>query len=75
MAEPRPVKLTQIAEDDFDSSRLPEPLILVGDLPVSEAVQGIATVATADATDGATAATLANALKARLNALITALKA
>lgn len=75
MAEPRPITITQIAEEDFDSSRLPEPMIVVGDLPVSDAVAAIATVATADATDGATAATLANALKVRLNQLITALKA
>jgi|GEM_PF-3941867 len=38
-------------------------------------IASIATVATADATDATTAAALANALKARLNALITALKA
>lgn len=75
MAEPRPVSITQVAEDEFDSSRLPEPLLIVGDIPPSDAVQGIAPVGTADATDGATAATLANALKARLNQLITALKA
>lgn len=35
---------------------------------------GVATVATADATDLATAITLVNALKSRLNSLITALK-
>lgn len=39
------------------------------------AIAGVATVATADATDLATAITLVNALKARLNLLITALKA
>lgn len=41
----------------------------------ADLVANIATVATPDATDEATAVTLANALKARLNALITALKA
>lgn len=39
------------------------------------AVASVATVATADATDLATAVALANALKSRLNTLITALKA
>lgn len=40
-----------------------------------EAIANVATVATADATDLDSAIALANALKARLNALITALKA
>lgn len=39
------------------------------------AIASVATVATADASDLATAVALANALKSRLNALITALKA
>lgn len=38
-------------------------------------IAALATVATADATDLATAITLVNALKARLNLVITALKA
>lgn len=38
-------------------------------------VAGVATIATADATDLATAIALANATKARVNQLITALKA
>lgn len=38
-------------------------------------VSGVATVGTVDASDLATAITLVNALKSRLNALITALKA
>jgi len=40
-----------------------------------EAIASVATVGTADATDEASAITLVNAVKARLNALITALKA
>lgn len=71
----KPVSLTQVEVGDYDSPYAPEPLLVVGDLPVSDAVQGIATVGTADATDAASAVTLANALKARLNQLITALKA
>lgn len=73
--EPRPVSLTQVAIEDFDSSRAPEGIVIVGDIPVSEAVQAIATLGTADATDLASAIALANATKARLNQLITALKA
>lgn len=38
-------------------------------------INALATVATADATDEASAITLVNALKARLNQVITALKA
>jgi hypothetical protein len=45
------------------------------DSATGELVAGVATVATPDATDEATAVTLVNALKARLNQLITALKA
>jgi hypothetical protein len=70
----KPVSLTHVDESDYTGAYAPEPLVIVGDVPASEAVQGIATVATPDATDAASAATLANALKARLNALITALK-
>ena len=40
-----------------------------------ELIAGVATVGTPNATDEATAITLVNAVKARLNELITALKA
>lgn len=70
----KPVSITQVDAEDYASPYAPEPLIVVGDVPVPSAVQGIATVATPDATDAASAVTLANALKARLNQLITALK-
>jgi hypothetical protein len=71
--DPRPVSITQVPEADYDGIYAPEPLLVVGDL-IPEAVQSVATVGTADATDAATAVTLANALKVRLNQLITALK-
>lgn len=72
--DPRPVSITQVPEADYEGTYAPEPLLVVGDL-IPEAVQAIATVGTADATDEASAIALANATKARLNQLITALKA
>lgn len=49
---------------------------IADNLPGSNAgIQGIAAIATADATDLPTAITLANATKAKVNALIAALKA
>lgn len=72
--DPRPVSITQVPEADYEGTYTPEPLLVVGDL-IPEAVQSVATVGTADATDLASAITLANATKARLNQLITALKA
>jgi hypothetical protein len=71
----KPVSITRIDEDDYLSPFAAEPLVVVGDVPANEAVQGVATVATANGTDAATTQALANALKARLNELITALKA
>lgn len=47
----------------------------VATLDTATRIASVATVATPDAIDEATAITLVNALKARLNALITALKA
>lgn len=73
MPDPRPVVITSGVNHNpaFD----PEPLVAVGGLPTKTEVAGIATVGTADAADLETALTLVNALKARLNDLITALKA
>ena len=73
MPEPRPVIITSGVNPN--PSYDPEPLIAVGGLPTKTEVAGIATVGTADATDEATAIALVNAVKARLNDLITALKA
>ncbi len=48
---------------------------VIADTIQTPQIMALATVATPDATDLATAITLANALKARLNLVITALKA
>lgn len=56
-------------------SMVPELAKEVAGLDTATKIADIATVATPDATDEATVITLANALKSRLNALITALKA
>ena len=56
-------------------SMVPELAKEVATLDTATRIASVATVATPDATDLATAITLVNALKARLNALITALKA
>lgn len=59
----------------IELSMVPELAKEVATLDTATRIASVATVGTADATDLATAITLVNALKARLNALITALKA
>lgn len=59
----------------IELSMPPELAKEVATLDTASRIASVATVATPDATDEASAVTLANALKARLNALITALKA
>lgn len=71
--DPRPVVLT--TGTNPNPSLAPEPLIVVGGLPTKTQVAGLTPVTAPDATDGATAITLANANKAKINALIAALKA
>lgn len=56
-------------------SMVPELAKEVASLETATKIADVATVGTADATDEASAITLVNAVKARLNALITALKA
>ena len=56
-------------------SMVPELAKEVATLETATKIVDVATVGTADATDLATALVLVNALKARLNALIAALKA
>lgn len=73
MADPKPIVITTGVNPNPELA--PQPMIAVGGLPTKTEVAGIATVGTADATDLATAITLVNAVKARLNELITALKA
>lgn len=73
MADPKPVVLT--TGTNPNPSLAPEPMIVVGGLPTKTQVAALATVATADATDLATAIALSNALKVRVNQIIAALKA
>lgn len=71
--DPKPVVLT--TGTNPNPSLAPEPLIVVGGLPTKTQVAGLTPVTTPDATDEATAIALANANKAKINAIITALKA
>ena len=71
--DPKPVVLT--TGTNPNPSLAPEPLIVVGGLPTKTQVAALTPVTTPDATDEATAIALANANKAKINAIITALKA
>lgn len=73
MPEPRPVVIT--TGTNPNPAFAPEPLIAVGGLPTKTQVAALTNVTTADATDLATAIALTNANKAKLNAIIAALKA
>jgi len=73
MADPRPITLT--SGTNPNPAFTPEPVIVVGGLPTKTQVAALTPVATADATDLPTAIALANANKAKINAIITALKA
>lgn len=83
MPEPRPVVITDGVNPNpaFD----PEPLVAVGGLPTKTEVSALTPVTAANATAAASEnptkaefdvlVTLANANKAKINAIITALKA
>lgn len=73
MPEPRPVIITSGTNPNPSFS--PEPLIAVGGLPTKTQVAALTAVTTPDATDAASVITLANANKAKINAIIAALKA
>lgn len=73
MADPRPITLT--SGTNPNPAFTPEPVIVVGGLPTKTQVAALTSVTTPDATDAATAVTLANALKVRVNQIIAALKA
>lgn len=79
MARPKPVSMTQVTAANYKGIGKPQPLVIVGAGNVGQA--GLATkqsaitdVTTADATDAATAVTLANANKAKINAILAALR-
>lgn len=71
--DPKPVVLT--TGTNPNPTLAPEPLIVVGGLPTKTQVAALTPITTPDATDAATVITLANANKAKINALIAALKA
>lgn len=78
MADPKPVTLTYVDPEDYTGAYEPQPLAVVGASPeVADKAQiaALTTVTTADATDLATAITLVNALKVRVNQIVSALKA
>lgn len=78
MADPKPVALTYVTPGAYTGAYEPQPLVVVGDSPeVADKAQiaALTTVTTADATDLATAITLVNALKVRVNQIVSALKA
>lgn len=71
--EPRPVILT--IGTNPNPNLAAEPLVVTGGLPTKTQVAALTNVTTPDATDAASAATLANANKAKINQIIAALKA
>lgn len=71
--DPKPVVLT--TGTNPNPTLAPEPLIVVGGLPTKTQVAALTPITTPDATDEASAITLANANKAKINAIIAALKA
>lgn len=71
--DPKPVVLT--TGTNPNPTLAPEPLIVVGGLPTKTQVAALTPVTAADATDEASAIILANANKAKINAIIAALKA
>lgn len=71
--EPKPVVLT--SGTNLNPSLAPEPLVVIGGFPTKAQVTALTNVTTPDATDEATAVTLANALKVKVNQIIAALKA
>lgn len=71
--DPKPITLSQSATNP--EAYEPQPFVVVGDIPVSAAVAALTAITTPDATDEATAITLANATKAKVNAIIAALTA
>lgn len=71
--DPKPVVLT--VGTNPNPTLAPEPLVVVGGLPTKTEVAGLTPISTADATDPASTQALANEIKAKVNAIIAALKA
>ena len=72
MATPKPVVRTQ--SDTWSGLFDPEPLVVIGNLP-HNSQPAIADIATADGSDPATTQALANATKAKVNAILAMLRA
>lgn len=73
---PKPLKV--VPDAGYQPNGIePEPVYFPDGVPLTanDAIAALATVGTPDATDAATAVTLSNALKVRLNQVISALKA
>lgn len=71
--DPRPVVIT--TGTNPNPSLAPEPLIAVGGLPTKTQVAALTAITTANASDAATTQALVNEIKAKVNAIIAALKA
>lgn len=79
MADPKPIKLTQVTTANYEGGAEPQPMVIVGAGNVGQSAlvtkqSGIANITTADATDLPTAIALANANKAKVNAILAALR-
>lgn len=71
---PYPITLTSVAADDYEGNT-PQPFVVVGDAVIPEPQPAIANAATAGAfADLAAANTAHNALVAKVNAILAALR-
>lgn len=72
---PKPVILTSVDSEDYESSLAPQELLVVGG--VNSAIEpqpAIANITTADGSDAETTQALANATKAKVNQILVALR-
>jgi hypothetical protein len=79
MATPKPISLTSVTAAAYKGAGAPKPYVVVNGATAGSVVTvtkqaAVPDIATADATDLATAITLANATKAKVNALLASLR-
>lgn len=84
MPAPKPITLTSVATNAYEGAQDPQPFVAVGGVPMAAATTSaagavkrtpaITDVTAPDATDEASAVVLANANKAKINALLAALR-
>lgn len=76
MVASKPISLTQVNPGSY-SGPTPQPYLIVGELPAATLTPAaaVADIATADGSDPATTQALANATKAKVNALLASLRA